>query len=130
MIQQIEKTFQNYTTKFSSHANFQKLFETFWMMDTLKILVRAQTVLCGLCCHAKHNEHSTLILYLSWFLLSLGEKCPYLGFFRSAFSRIRTKYGPEKIRIRKLFTQCTTRLILCVPKTYIYVLDVLCFRPI
>ena len=44
----------------------------------------------------------------------LREKCPYSEFFWSVFSRIRTeygeilgnagKYGPEKLRIRTLFT--------------------------
>ena len=45
--------------------------------------------------------------------LSLLEKCPYSKFFWSLFLRIRTdvfspnvgKYGPEKLRIRTLFTQ-------------------------
>ena len=38
--------------------------------------------------------------------LSLREKCQYLEFFQSVFSRIRTEYGPEKLRIRTPFTQC------------------------
>ena len=53
---------------------------------------------------------------------TLREKCPYLKFFWSVFSRIRTeygeirsisvfspnagKYGPEKLRIWTLFTEC------------------------
>ena len=40
---------------------------------------------------------------------ALREKCPYLEFFWSAFSRIRTEYGPEKRRIRTLFTQWWTK---------------------
>ena len=36
---------------------------------------------------------------------ALREKCSYLEFFWSAFSRIRTEYGPEKLRIRTLFRQ-------------------------
>ena len=49
--------------------------------------------------------------------MALREKCPYSEFFWSAFSRIRTEYlsvfssnpgnyGPEKLRIRILVTQC------------------------
>ena len=34
----------------------------------------------------------------------LSEKCPYLELFWSVFSRIRTEYGPEQLRIRTLFT--------------------------
>ena len=29
----------------------------------------------------------------------LREKCPYLEFLWTVFSRIRTEYGPEKLRI-------------------------------
>ena len=36
---------------------------------------------------------------------SLREKCPYLEFFWSVFSRIRIEYGPEKLQKRTLFTQ-------------------------
>ena len=36
----------------------------------------------------------------------LCEKCPYSEFFCSVFSHIRTEYGPEKLRIWTLFTQC------------------------
>ena len=57
---------------------------------------------------------------ISWVLLwtELRKKYPYSEFFWSVFSRIRTeygevylvqnagKYGPEKLRIRKIFTQC------------------------
>ena len=39
--------------------------------------------------------------------LSLCEKCPYLEFFWSVFPRIWTEYGPEKLRTRTLFAQCT-----------------------
>ena len=35
-------------------------------------------------------------LYLEIILLPLQQKCPYSG-----------KYGPEKLRIRTLFMQCT-----------------------
>ena len=35
----------------------------------------------------------------------LREKCPYSEFFWSAFSRIRTEYGTEKLLIRTLFMQ-------------------------
>ena len=38
--------------------------------------------------------------------VSLREKCPYLKFFWSIFSCIRTEYGPEKLEIRTLFTKC------------------------
>ena len=54
--------------------------------------------------------------------ISQGKKCPYLEFFWSVFSvfELNTgdteylsvfspnagKYGPEKLRIRTLFTQC------------------------
>ena len=37
---------------------------------------------------------------------TLREKCLYLELFWSVFSRIRTEYGPENLRIRSLFTQC------------------------
>ena len=37
--------------------------------------------------------------------VSLREKCPYSEFFWSAFSLNEGKYGPEKLRIRTLFTQ-------------------------
>ena len=33
------------------------------------------------------------------------EKCPYLKFFWSVFSCIRTKYGPEELQIHTTFTQ-------------------------
>ena len=49
-------------------------------------------------------------LFLSkWFvstLLRLCKKCPYSGFFWSAFSPNAEKYRLEKLRIRTLFTQC------------------------
>ena len=31
---------------------------------------------------------------------------PHSELFQSAFSRIRTEYGPQQLRIRTLFTQC------------------------
>ena len=40
--------------------------------------------------------------------ISLREKCPYSEFFWFVFSHIWTEYGPEKLRIRTLFTQCIT----------------------
>ena len=36
---------------------------------------------------------------------TLSEKGPYSEFFWSVFSTNAGKYGPEKLRIRKLFTQ-------------------------
>ena len=36
---------------------------------------------------------------------TLHEKCPYLKFFWSVFSPNAGKHGPEKLRIRTLFTQ-------------------------
>ena len=36
----------------------------------------------------------------------LREKCLYSGFFWSVFSPNAGRYGPEKLRIRTLFTQC------------------------
>ena len=61
------------------------------------------------------------LLFLDNF--SLREKCPYSEFFWSVFARIQTehgeipylsifnpnvgKYGPEKLQIWKLFTQCS-----------------------
>ena len=74
---------------------------------------------------------SSNLLFFNFFCLSLFnlcvfkfpplcEKCPYSEFFWSVFSRIRTeygeirrispnveKYGPDKLGIRTLFTQCT-----------------------
>ena len=38
--------------------------------------------------------------------ITLHEKCPYSEFFWSVFSPNMGKYGPEKLRIRTLFTQC------------------------
>ena len=39
--------------------------------------------------------------------LPLCKKASVFGVFWSVFSRIRTDYGPEKLRIRTLFTKCT-----------------------
>ena len=36
----------------------------------------------------------------------MREKCSYSELFWSLFSRIRTKDGPEELRIQALFTQC------------------------
>ena len=49
-----------------------------------------------------------LVFYLLLLLVtsSLRGKCPYSEFFWSLFSCIWTKYGPEKLGIRTLFTQC------------------------
>ena len=38
--------------------------------------------------------------------ITLREKRPYSESFSSVFSRIRTGYGPKKLRIRALTTQC------------------------
>ena len=38
--------------------------------------------------------------------ITLRKKCPYLELLSSVFSRIWTEYGPEKLRIQTLFTQC------------------------
>ena len=37
---------------------------------------------------------------------TLHEKCPYSEFFWSVLSPNAGKYGPEKLRVRTLFTQC------------------------
>ena len=50
-------------------------------------------------------SHVLPLLVCSSMKISLGEKCPYLEFFWSVFSSIRTEYGPEKLRTRTLFTQ-------------------------
>ena len=41
--------------------------------------------------------------------ISLGENCPYLEFFWSAFSRIRIEYGEilDKVRTRKTLNTAT-----------------------
>ena len=51
--------------------------------------------------------------FINFYYLILRKKCPYSEFFWSVFSRIWTefspnvgKYGPEKLQIRALFTQC------------------------
>ena len=44
--------------------------------------------------------------------VSLREKCPCLMFVWSVFTHIRTEYGPAKLRIRTLFTQCVSFMIL------------------
>ena len=36
------------------------------------------------------------------FFIPLREKCPYSVFFWSTFSRIRSEYGSEKLRIRRI----------------------------
>ena len=38
--------------------------------------------------------------------MTLREKFPYLEFFWSVFTANTRKYGPEKLVIRILFTQC------------------------
>ena len=54
-------------------------------------------------------EKSELTLHILYFHVTLQfhEKCPYLKFFWSVFSPNAGKYGPEKLRIRTLFTQCS-----------------------
>ena len=48
----------------------------------------------------------------------LCERCPYLEFFPSVFSRIRTEYRPEKLGIWTLFIRCNTfifsLIVLCI----------------
>ena len=39
--------------------------------------------------------------------LALRKKIPYSEFCLPVFSCIRTEYGPEKLRIQTLFTQCS-----------------------
>ena len=48
--------------------------------------------------------------------LLLREKCPYLETLWSAFSRIWTEYGPEKLQIRTLFTQYLSTFATTVPE--------------
>ena len=38
--------------------------------------------------------------------------CPYLELFQSGFSRNAGKYGPEKLRVRTLFTQGTLQIFI------------------
>ena len=56
--------------------------------------------------------------------VSLRKKYPYSKFFWSVFSRIRTEYGPEKHRIRTLFTPCVFRGQRCELRS----LDVITYR--
>ena len=47
----------------------------------------------------------------------LREKCPYLEFFWSYFPEFglnKGSYGPEKLRIQTLFTQCELSKIVTV----------------
>ena len=48
----------------------------------------------------------------------LCERCPYLEFFPSVFSRIRPEYGPENLGIWTLFIRCNTfifsLIVLCI----------------
>ena len=55
------------------------------------VILAADKVMVGVTSFA--NRRSFLIIFL--FLLTLGEKCPYSELFWSAFSHIRTEYGPE-----------------------------------
>ena len=60
--------------------------------------------------------------------LSLREKCPYSEFFWSAFyflayfTILFLKYGPEKLRIKTLFTQCIVQPLLSLDGLVIFVL--------
>ena len=55
--------------------------------------------------YAKRGKRKTVML-----MIALGEKCPYLEFFASVFSRIRTDYSVSlhiqseyrKIRTKKI----------------------------
>ena len=60
---------------------------------------------------SKHYKIEPFVLHGNSFFmkLPLREKCLYSELFWSAFSRIRTEYGPEKLRIRTLFTHCTLK---------------------
>ena len=54
--------------------------------------------------------HLFTIGKISWCLIktSMREKCPYSEFFWSVFSLTTGKYGPEKLRIWTLITQCVS----------------------
>ena len=45
-------------------------------------------------------------IFLLRLTTSLGENFPYSEFFWSVFGPNAGKYGPEKLRIGTLFTQC------------------------
>ena len=58
----------------------------------------------------KRILHLFTIGKISWCLVktSMREKCPYSEFFWSVFSLTAGKYGPEKLRIWTLITQCVS----------------------
>ena len=56
--------------------------------------------------HCITNNTKTIFSIQFTYNLTLCKKSPYSEFFWYAFPHIRTKYGPEKLRIRTLFTQC------------------------
>ena len=86
--------------------------------------MRTLTACCSFWVHY-HDTEDTYNTKLVFQILSnklyeytLHEKCPYSEFFWSAFSHIRTvyeeirsKYGPEKLRIRRLFYATIMRLL-------------------
>ena len=58
-------------------------------------------------CHFRSKRPKKALPWIK--SLALSEKCTYSEFFWSLFSRNRTEYGPEKLRIRLLFTECDLR---------------------
>ena len=52
-----------------------------------------------------YKRRSQLEDWINSFFQWLREKCPYSKFFWSAFSPNAGKYGPEKLRMRQLFTK-------------------------
>ena len=54
------------------------------------------------------------LFYCKLYEILLGEKCPYSKFIWPVFSPNAGKYDPEKLRIRRLFTQY---IINIVPKS-------------
>ena len=87
-----------------------KIFARFTVMNVLHIIV----ILFLHCCRLPYFTglwmHLCCLLhnYLSLNFFTqplLREKCPYSELPWSVLSHIRTEYGPEKPRIRTLFTQ-------------------------
>ena len=56
----------------------------------------------------RHERVNIQRLLQHWLTLALHEKCLYSKFFWSVFIPKAGKYGPEKFRIRTLFTQCNS----------------------
>ena len=52
-----------------------------------------------------NNELKIYQRFLMFHTLILCKKCPYPGFSRSVFSRIRTEYGPDFVFLR-LQSEC------------------------